>query len=207
MVYTITKYLLWPVFNALFVKRIDGLENIPKEPALFIANHHSYLDGPMVLLMLAWHKNLKVYSFATNTGFESFIWNWLFRHFGAIRIGGSMEKAFEKMKQGFGLALFPEGRRSDMEKIGPLVHSGAGVVALKTNCRVIPIGIDTFHFWNRYQTIPTFRRNITITIGKPMKFKGKATRAKALDVTKKIMKEVDHLARISHVYSAPKIFH
>ena len=201
MVYPITKRILWPIF-ALFVKRIDGFENIPNEQCIFVANHESYIDGPLILLMLAWHKNIKVYTFATNVKFTGAIWDFLFEHFGAIRIGGSMEKAFKKLDQGYSLSLWPEGARSESEKLLPTKHTGLGVIALKRKIPVVPIGLDTFHFWPRGQKLWNWKRCMVITIGKPMRFSGRFSKPAALKVVHTSMKEVSKLARISHAKAA-----
>ncbi|MEK7556476.1 MAG: lysophospholipid acyltransferase family protein, partial [Patescibacteria group bacterium] len=154
-------------------RRIDGLEHIPNEKCIFIANHQSYIDGPLILLMIAWYKNAKVYTFATNEKFLSLIWNCLFEHFGAIRVNGSMEKALAKIEQGNSLALWPEGGRSDTEEVQTVTHFGLGVIALKTHIPIVPIGLDTYHFWNKYQTLWSWRRCMVITIGKPIRFNGR----------------------------------
>lgn len=194
MAYFITKRIFWPLIR-LFVRELSGLENLPDKQCLYVFNHQSYLDGFLVPMMVAWHKNKKIYLFATNAKFNNPIWNFLFDHFGAIRIGGSMEKALEKFSQGYSLAIAPEGQRSFFDRIETVHHSGAGVVALKTGCPVVPIYIHTFTFWNRYQKFINFKRNITIRIGKPKTYTGKLTKANAMKATKQIMKEVEKLER------------
>ncbi|MBI4146237.1 1-acyl-sn-glycerol-3-phosphate acyltransferase [Candidatus Woesearchaeota archaeon] len=200
MVYAITKRIFWPLIR-LFVKSIEGLENLPDGQCIYVFNHHSYLDGFLVPMMVAWYQNKKVYIFATNQKFTGWLWDGLFEHFGAIRIGGSMPKAIEKYKQGYSLALAPEGQRSYLEKTQPVHHTGLGVIALETQALIVPIGLDTYHFWNRFDKLPRFRKNIAITIGRPMKFTYKKSPANFKKVVTLVMKEVDKLARISHTRS------
>ncbi len=200
MVYCITKYIFWPLFS-LFVKRIEGLEHLSDKPAIYVVNHHSYLDGPLILMMLAWHRNVKVYTFATHTTFTGRFWSFVFEHFGAIRVGGSLPKALAKYRAGYPLALFPEGKRNPVEKIGKLEHTGAGVIALQTKAQIIPIGIDTYHFWNRFDRLPRFNRTITICIGTPMRFSLKPTPANVKRSIETMMTEVKHLAKRAHALS------
>ena len=195
MVYFITKRIFWPLIR-LFVKELSGLENLPDKKCLYVFNHQSYLDGFLVPMMIAWHKNKKIYTFATTREtFSGAIWSALFNHFGAIRIGGSLDKAFEKFNQGHSLAIAPEGQRSFFDRLEEVHHSGAGVIALKTQCPIVPIYIHTFTFWNRFQLFINFKRNITIRIGKPKTYAAKLTKANAMKTTRQIMKEVAKLER------------
>lgn len=204
MVYPIMKYIAWPIFS-LFIKKIEGLENLPDKPCIMVSNHQSYLDGPLLFMMVAWHKNRKVYTFATNDRFLGPFWNMLFEHYGAIRVNGSIKKAMKKIRQKKQLLLFPEGQRAHTEKMQKIEHKGMGVLALNTKVPVVPIGINTYHFWNRNQLFPSFKRNIGIVIGKPIKFKEKAAESNYLKVTKKAMKEVKKLARRAHAITTAKI--
>jgi len=197
MVYALSKLLFWPVLR-LFVKDIKGLENLPNRPFILVANHSSYIDVVFMLFMVAWHKNRKLCTFATNEKFTGPIWSILFNHFGAIRVNGSVKKALKAYKQGSCIGLFPEGGRTLTGKVNKVTHSGLGVMALKTNALVVPVGLNTYKFWNRKQKIPNFKRNIKITIGHPKRFTYKLTKPNVRKVTTVIMKEVKRLARISH---------
>lgn len=204
MVYCITKYIFWPLFS-LFIKRIDGLEYLSDKRAIYVINHHSYLDGVLILFLLAWHHNIKIYSFATHVKFTGAIWDALFEHFGGIRIGGgAVAKALAKYREGHPLAIFPEGQRSFNHETGKVTHTGVGVIALKTRAPIIPIGIDTYHFWNRYDYFPRFNRTITICIGKPLRFSAKLTEKNIKNTIAAIMTEVNHLAKRAHTLSAAR---
>ncbi len=197
MVYPISKLVFWPLLS-LFIKRIDGLKNLPKKPFIFASNHSSYIDGVILIFLVAWHRNMQLCAFATNEKFLGPFWNMMFNHFGAIRVNGSMEKALEALKQGKSMGIFPEGGRTYAHKLNPIKHTGLGVLALLSKKPVVPVAMNTWHFWNRYQTIPNFKSNIKITIGKPIRFKGKLNKKTARKVINTVWKEVKRLARISH---------
>ena len=197
MVYCLSKYVLWPLFS-LFVRKINGLENIPEKPCIFVSNHQSYADGALLIMLIAWHKNRKIYALATNEKFTGLFWNLIFNHFGAIRVNGSVEKALQKLKEGHDLAIFPEGGRCYIEQIQPVTHKGLGIIVVKTKTQVVPVGIDTYHFWNRFHILPNFKNNIAINIGKPIIFKQKSGSRAINNVITQTMTEVKHLARISH---------
>ncbi len=197
MVYPIAKIILWPAFN-LFIKKIEGIENLPNKPFILVANHESYIDGAIFVTAVAWHKNKQLSYFVTNEKFTGPIWDAFFDYFGAIRVNGSLEKGLKALKSGKCMGLFPEGRRTYTHTLQQIKHKGLGALALISKAPVVPAAIHTYHFWSRYQKIPNFKRNIVITIGKPMKFKAKPTPANVKKTISTVWKEVNRLARISH---------
>ncbi len=197
MVYLFSKLIVWPILS-LFIKKIEGLENLPDKPFILVSNHSSYIDGVLLIFLTAWYKNKQLSCFATNEKFLGPFWDALFNHFGAIRVNGSVNKALKAIKQGKCLGLFPEAGRTATGRVQKVTRAGAGVLALLSKAPVVPIGMNTYYFWNRHELIPNFKQNIKIIIGKPMQFKGKATKQATKKVTQTIMKEVKKLARISH---------
>jgi 1-acyl-sn-glycerol-3-phosphate acyltransferase len=197
MVYLVSKIVLWPILS-LFIKKIEGLENIPRKPFILAANHSSYIDGVILIFLVAWHRNMQLCTFATNKKFLGTFWNALFNHFGAIRVNGAMEKGVAALKEGKSMAIFPEGQRTYTGNMQKVTHTGLGVLALLSKAPVVPVALNTWHFWNRYETLPNFKKNIKITIGKPMSFKLKAAKQNFKKVNNSVMKEVKKLARISH---------
>ena len=197
MVYPIVKLILWPILN-LFIKKLEGIENLPDKPFIIVANHQSYIDGAILIMAVAWHKNKQLCYFATKEEFTGPFWDSIFKYFGAIRVNGSLKKGLKALKQGKCIGIFPEGGRTHTGKIRPLKHTGLGVVALLSKAPVVPVGINTYDFWNRHQLIPTFEPNIKITIGKPMQFSGKPTPKAVKKTINLVWKEVKRLARISH---------
>jgi len=197
MVYPISKYVFWP-FIRLFVKDIRGLENLPRPPCILVCNHESYMDGFLLMMLIARHTNKKLFMFATNEKFLWFPWNILFNHYGAIRIDHSLEKGLATLSQRNYLAIFPEAGRTPTGKIQPVKHKGLGILALLSRAPIVPIGINTYDFWNKHHYFPTFKKTIKITIGKPRMFKAKLTDKNAWNIVKTVMNEVNALARISH---------
>lgn len=197
MVYPLSKLVLWPVLS-LFVRKINGLGNLPDKPFIMAANHSSYIDGVILIFLVAWHRNMQLCTFATNQKFTGPFWNWLFNHFGAIRVNGSLEKGLAALKQGKCMGIFPEGQRTYTGEVQKVTHTGLGVLALLSKMPVVPVALNTWHFWNRYQKLPNFKRNIVITIGKPIIFKEKPTKQNFKKTTKAVMNEVKRLARISN---------
>jgi len=197
MVYSISKLVFWPVI-AIFVRKIKGIENLPDRPFILVANHESFIDGVLLVMMIAWHKNKQLCYFATNEKFTGIFWDLLFKHYGAIRVNGSLKKGVDALSQGSCMGISPEGERTYTGKMQAIKNTGLGVLALQSKVPVVPVGLSTFNFWNRHHTFPSFKRNIVVTIGKPMTFKGKVTKPQVRKVINKVWKEVRKLARISH---------
>ncbi len=197
MVYPIAKHILWP-FLSSFIKRIDGLENLPDKPFILAANHESYVDGALFVMAVAWYKNKQLCYFAVKDKFTGPFWDAVFNHFGAIRVDGSLPKGLKALKQGKCMGIFPEGGRTYTGRLQPVRHIGLGVLALLSKAPVVPAAVHTYDFWNRHQIVPTFEKNIVITIGEPMTFSGKPTKPAAKKVVRAVWKEVKRLARISH---------
>lgn len=197
MVYPISKLVMWPVLS-LFIKKIDGLKNLPDKPFILVANHASYIDGLIMIFLTAWHRNRQLCYLATNEKFLGFFWSTIFNHFGAIRVNGSIRKALDALKQGKCIGVFPEGARTYTGEIQKVHHTGLGVLALLGKIQVVPVGLNTFSFWNRYDKTPNFKRNIIVTIGRPIKFDQKPTEQNYKRVVQQTMKEVKKLARISN---------
>lgn len=198
MVYLISKRIFWPILS-LFIKKIDGLENLPDKPFILAATHNSYIDAIMLMMMVAWHENKQLCFFATkDPPFTGWLWDALFKHYGAIRVNGSLKKGAKKLKEGKPMGIFPTGRRSPDGKIVTPEHTGLGILALKTGAPIIPVHMATYRFWNTHMLLPSLKRNIKITIGTPKHYKGKATTARAKKIASAWAKEVKKLARISY---------
>ena len=193
MAHPISKLILWPIFK-LFVKEIKGIENLPKGPFLVAVNHASYFDPALIVMLVAKYSNRKLRTFAIKERFTGPIWNLLFKWYGAKRVNGSLKKGLKALKEGDCLAVFPEAHRTLDGKVHKSKHAGLGILALKSKVPVVPIGLNTWHFWNKYRRLPNFKRVVKVHIGKPRTFKGKPTRKRAMMIVNSVMKDVAKLA-------------
>jgi 1-acyl-sn-glycerol-3-phosphate acyltransferase len=198
MAHFFVKNILYPLMRLVFVKKIKGIKNLPKkEPYIVAANHASYIDGPLLLLIFLWHKNREVrfiiYPRMFATSFRRFVFHtW----FDQIKENHSVKKALDYLDKGVPVGIFPEGRRTEDGKLQKVKHTGLGVLALKTKLPVVPIGIKgTFELWPRQQKYPSLRRIVTINIGKPIKFKLSANKKNYKTVSNKVMKKIGDLVK------------
>ncbi len=128
--------LLWMVF--VVKKRIinDAREDLTK-PALVIANHQSFLD---ILLLIAFSPKILIIT-------NSWVWNSpifgkLVRLVGFYNADdgaeGSLDYVKEKMAEGYSIAIFPEGTRTEDGEIRRF-HKGAFFLAEKLQLDIVPI--------------------------------------------------------------------
>ncbi len=124
--------------------KIYGKENVPKEGALvFCGNHRTYLDPPLIVVTAGRHMRFMAK--------EELRKNPLFAFLGVLFEGiyvkrdekdiSALKEALKTLKNGGCIGIFPEGTRNGLEKNDGKIKNGAAYMALKTNAKIIPIGI------------------------------------------------------------------
>ena len=204
MVYPIGKRIVCPVIN-LWIKKINGLENVPQEGRFIIAaNHASYMDHFIIMCTLVPHLNKKIHHLAKKEHFNNILKKTWHGYVGAVPIdrqkGGkeALQWAIKSLKQGKIIAIHPEGTRSLTGKLQE-AKTGVARLALLSKAPVLPIGlVGTYKILPKGKYIPKFSK-ATMNIGKPMYFPdyyGKKINKKMLrEVTTKIMKEIAELSK------------
>lgn len=198
MAHEILKLWAIPVIKALWIRKISGLENLPKKGAFIVAaNHASYLDPFLLSLAVLEGRNRKVRYVALKKYFYNpFIapFMWWFR---AIKPNGTaVEASVKLLKKGEVFGIFPEGARTRNGKIQRIEHTGTAVAAILSGKPIIPVSIKgAFQVWPRQKTFPKFRKIIEIKVGKPihMRYKKVPSRKIMLKELDKIMKKIDSL--------------
>ncbi len=203
MVYLIPKFTIIPIIN-LWVKKVSGGENLPKEgAAIFAANHASYADHLIIGAYVAKKVNRQVHFLAKKEHFDNFFKKSWHEYVGSIQLDRekkgkeALKLALKALKKGKIIGIHPEGTRS---MTGKLLQGKTGVarLALKAKVPVVPIGlIGTFEMLPKGKYIPKLKR-ATMNIGKPMyleKYYNKKINKRMLrEVTTIIMKEIAKLS-------------
>lgn len=178
-------YLRWT--SAFIVKsflrvfyRIEmiGLENVPKDrPVVFISNHISYLDGPIMLLFCPGAPRVAIWSAFVKTPFMAE----LCRLHQGIPISQGREglRAIRKMREellaGNNCGIFPEGAIARWGVIQPF-QPGVMKAIKGTDAVVVPMylggiwGSIFSYFGQKFLwKAPVFsRRRVTIVFGQPL---------------------------------------
>jgi 1-acyl-sn-glycerol-3-phosphate acyltransferase len=131
------------MLKIFFGLEVKGRENIPKKGGFIVAgNHVSYLD-PIVLGVAS---PRRLYFMAKQELFVKPFFSWGLLAVGAFPVKrdsadlSAIKQAIHRVRQGNGLALFPEGsRRFDGVHMEP--YAGIGFLAAKLNVPVVPVFI------------------------------------------------------------------
>ena len=208
------EYLIYRPIIALFVGKISGKENIPKDKSFIAAaNHSSYLDDVLLpyTAFICTKKNFRI--FINSRFYKNPLIRAYLNHYDHIPVDAgkdirqkqrreetnkkAFEKALQTLKEGKIFLIFPEGGRSDNGKIRK-AKTGIARIALLSKAPVIPIGIiGSYKIWPKGKMFPRPGR-AEINIGKPIyfnKFYSKPITKKLLKTaTGQIMGEISRLA-------------
>jgi len=160
----------------LWVSKIEGVKNIPKEgPFMIVANHQSYFD--FMLLTFAFRKIRFLQGFIKDAYFDVPLLNFFLRDLAQIRVDRMNKKAaigdaIKILRSGFVVVVFPEGTRTKTEGIGKF-HRGLGLIGkAMPDVPVIPVGISGANkIWPRNLSAPRFLagRKVKVSIGNPLR--------------------------------------
>lgn len=168
---------LAPLFRSQVRTRVEGLEVLDRleGPVLFVANHASHLDTPLILLSLPdqWRRRTAVAAAADyffDTWWRAVGSSLVFNTFPIDRRGGSLaETPGEVLEDGWSLVIFPEGTRSKDGWVDRF-RLGAAYLAVQHEVPVIPVAHrGTFAAMPRGASWPAAgRRQLTIRFGEPL---------------------------------------
>ncbi|MHB2023218.1 MAG: lysophospholipid acyltransferase family protein [Mycobacteriales bacterium] len=139
---------LGPLLNLEVNREVAGLDVFHglRAPVIFVANHTSHLDTPLLLLSLppAWRRRTAVAAAA-----DYFFDTWwravgsalVFNTFPIERRSGAVARTPEQvLADGWSVVVFPEGTRSPDGWLGP-VRLGAAYLAVAHRVPVVPVTI------------------------------------------------------------------
>ena len=142
-----------PMLRRLFPSEVDGLENIPHEPCLFISNHNISAAVEIIALIDFWQKNFKdraVYGLAHTFAFRVPGFREYVSRMGAIP--ATYESAYQILNEKkASLIIFPGGNREACRPIWEQWtcdfsgHYGWARIALTSQRKVVPVSISGSH--------------------------------------------------------------
>lgn len=166
-----------PLAHFVASPEVRGAEvlELVRPPAIFVANHSSHVDTPLLLSILpARFRHHTVVAAAADHFFDR---RWK-AHLWALALAAipierqrvnrrSAELAAELIEDGWNLLIYPEGSRSPDGWFGEF-RGGAAYLAKRTGCPVVPV-----HIHGTYRILPRdgkrLRRSPTrITFGTPL---------------------------------------
>ena len=172
--------MVYPIFKRavllplrLFLKKIRGIQNIPKNgPFIITSNYESYVDPWLIASVIIPLKNKKIHYLAKKGRFWDFFGDTISgKWMGCVCADQAKEKVFEELlsllKRNDIVGIMIEGQRTSG---GKLNRGKIGVVklALKAHVPILPIGlIGTYNIAPGKKLIPKPRR-AKLHIGKPI---------------------------------------
>ncbi|HEX9096998.1 MAG TPA: lysophospholipid acyltransferase family protein [Candidatus Dormibacteraeota bacterium] len=158
----LTRLLLGSKFH------LGGTSNVPRSgPLLIVSNHVGAVDPALIG---GWAPR-PVWFMAKAELFQG-AWAWLMRGYHAFPVvrhspdRTALRRAFELLKQGSAVVLFPEGHRSENARL-LRAEPGAGFIARKSGAPLVAIAITgTQHVLGRRQRFPR-PAEVSMTFGEP----------------------------------------
>ncbi len=176
----LVRLVLWLLTNTIYRVRSVGAENIPRQGALFVANHTSWVD--FLLIGAACDRMIRFLMFR-----KYYEWppiHWFLRRMGAIPVAAgdppkkteeSLAIARQQIADGHVVCIFAEG---SITRTGNLLKFRRGFerIAAHADCPIVPVYVEGI--WGSifsYEGGKFFlkwpkgiRRRITVTFGAPM---------------------------------------
>jgi len=192
--YHIVIFILSPIIKILWIEKVHGISNLPKNgPYIIISNHSSYLD----FLCLAAVNNQPLYFLAAEVFFKKWWWWPIVKWTGHIKVerGNTYKKidslylAVSYLNQNKTIGIFPEGSRSRTGNIG-IFHNGFTWIAKQVNCPIIPASIKgTFNIWPPNKKLPILKKIVTIDYSAPLYQKSNESDEDFIERIRKIIRD------------------
>lgn len=192
------KIFLQPIVQRLFIRKVKGWENIPKENFILAANHQSHLDQIIAGYVCVPKRFTYLGQTDSYTGFAKLFLYILYFIAGVIHVNRRKAKsrkkatkeAVEALKGGASLIIYPEGTRTRTGRIQK-GKFGVAKIFLKTGTPILPVGISgTFELMPPGRTFPKVKQIVKINIGKPPFFEKELEKAKGIKETSPEYKEI-----------------
>ena len=155
--------------------RVEGLEKVdPNDHYVFVSNHASYTDVPIVIAAIPAQIRLILKKELTRIP----IWGWalltspflIVDRSNASKARETLAKAAETIKAGASVLLFPEGTRTHDGKLQEFKR-GAFKLAFDSQTTILPIALDgTFEALPRTEKLPRVGSQVVLRIGEPIPF-------------------------------------
>ncbi len=133
-----------------------------KKPAIIIANHQSFVDILAILML-----NPRIVILTNKWVWNSPLFGWAVRYAGFPTANNDLDDNLstieENLKQGYSIAIFPEGTRSVDGSIKRF-HKGAFLLAEKYKLDIIPVLLHGFNYTIRKSDYTLLSGHLTIKI-------------------------------------------
>jgi 1-acyl-sn-glycerol-3-phosphate acyltransferase len=177
---------------------LEGAETLSAPPYLFMANHQSGLDIPVLLAAMP----LPFKFVAKRELFRIPLFGWAIKKAGHISIDREnprkalkgIEEAVSKLAAGASVLIFPEGTRSKDGSLLPFMK-GAFSLAARAAAPVVPMAITgTYALQPPGHAVPRASGRVWIHMGKPIPIEGKGLSYKA-ELMEEVRRSIEGLKK------------
>jgi 1-acyl-sn-glycerol-3-phosphate acyltransferase len=190
------------VIELLDVKLVaSGAENVPPRAVVYMSNHQSHLDIPMLyatlpsptIRMLAKTELFRIPLWGRGLRGAEFIEVDRSNHARAVK---SIEQAARLVREGVSIYLAPEGTRSVDGRIGKLKKGGFHL-AIGTGAPIVPVAIrGTIDILPRGGRVMRSGQQVAVQIGRPIDVEGRDLESLMAQVSEFLVKNVENGASI-----------
>jgi len=175
--------------------RVEGRGNIPRDPVVFMSKHQSAWETLAFQAILPPHvmvikrELLWIPFFGWGLAMMSPIA--IDRSAGRQALKQIQEQGKERLADGFGVVIYPEGTRIAPGKTGRY-HTGGAWLAVKAGAPIIPIAHNAGYLWPRNSFVKR-PGLITVSIGPPIPTEGRRSDAVTDETAAWIEREVERI--------------
>lgn len=172
VMYALGRFFYWSILKVSFVPIIyKGVENMPQEPSIIVANHQSSLDIPLVGNLVGYHPHTWL---ATSDLLKSILFRYLLPRTCILVDISSPTKAMRSLIKAIvmvngkpcHLIVFPEGGRFTDNEIHDF-YGGFAILARKMGRPVVPVRIFNACMVYPPNTFWAQWHSITVVVGQP----------------------------------------
>lgn len=162
--------LFWLRLSCGVRYKVKGLENIPEEPVVVLANHQSEWETMFLYRYLA-----PICPILKKELLSIPFYGWALRVFKPIAIDRSkpgeagksiLRQGTARLRDGHSVIIFPEGTRTRTDQVKKFSQGGAKL-AIVAGVPILPIAHNSGHFWPAHGFIK-YPGTISVFIGAPM---------------------------------------
>ncbi len=161
--YKFSKALITPLYKFYFRPKVIGKENIPKNGSFLLCGNHKNVHDQCSIMI----STKRVIHYMAKKEYFDGKMGWFFRFAGQIPVNREIHdedakgRAYNLLKSGGALGIFPEGTRNKTKDLLLPFKFGAVSLAKKTDSPIVPFAIcGDYHFRSK---------NLVIKIGEPFK--------------------------------------
>ena len=180
----------------------SGIDNVPSRAVVYMSNHQSHLDIPMLyatlpsptIRMLGKAELFRIPLWGRSLRAAEFIEVDRANHVRAVK---SIEQAARLVRDGVSIYLAPEGTRSIDGRIGKLKKGGFHL-AVGTGAPIVPVAIrGTIDILPRGGRVMRSGQQVSVQIGRPIEVAGRDITGLMAQVTEFLVRNVENAASIA----------